>query len=431
MMSLLKKCFACILIFCSLVAMGQNAPAFRQFYFNPFSFNPAFAGIDGYTKVSLSYRKQWLGFSEAPTGTGFSVEYPTSNKISFGFNLVSSEIVALRSTTMQTTFAYRVPLAANHFIFFGLSGILGSNKLIINDSDYTNDPTILSAGHGNFYADANFGVAYEWSGLRAGFALPKLVNQKYFGALAKESSSLAQFRNQLYSVSYKLKASNFLIEPYALYRLSQDFQDWWEATTVLYYKEKVWLGGSYNSTQGLGFFLGIEIKEKFRFGYSYELPSVDKQFISTSSHELQLQIKLGKKRSYKWETKYGKPQEQPKGVEQTEIEPVVSAKELPDTITVGNDPVVVKGETSTPVQPILTKGFYIVANMSEDIEYAQRLRQRLIGLGNSGTQIALNPNDGLNYIYVFYSLDLEECNRTAKQLKRKEGTRSVWILRVD
>jgi hypothetical protein len=69
--------------------------------------------------------------------------------------------------------------------------------------------------------------------------------------------------------------------------------------------------------------------------------------------------------------------------------------------------------------------------MSEDIEYAQRLRQRLIGLGNSGTQIALNPNDGLNYIYVFYSLDLEECNRTAKQLKRKEGTRSVWILRVD
>jgi hypothetical protein len=33
----------------------------------------------------------------------------------------------------------------------------------------------------------------------------------------------------------------------------------------------------------------------------------------------------------------------------------VSAKELPDTITVGNDPVGVKGETSTPVQPILTK----------------------------------------------------------------------------
>ena len=86
---MLKKCFACTLIFCSMVAMGQNAPAFRQFYFNPFLFNPAFAGSDGYTKVSVLYRKQWLGFNDAPTGSGLSLEYPTLNKVSFGFNLFS------------------------------------------------------------------------------------------------------------------------------------------------------------------------------------------------------------------------------------------------------------------------------------------------------------------------------------------------------
>ena len=103
--------------------------------------------------------------------------------------------------------------------------------------------------------------------------------------------------NQLYSLSYKIEVSQglFYIEPYFLYRLARDNQNSWEAATLVYFKENLdW--SSYHSTQGIAFFLGMAIN-KFRFGYSYELPPPNGQFTSTSSHELQLNLRIGEQKT--------------------------------------------------------------------------------------------------------------------------------------
>jgi type IX secretion system PorP/SprF family membrane protein len=454
---MLKRLLVCSLFFAHLYVVGQNTPAFRQFYFNQYLFNPAFAGIDGYTKASILYRKQWQGFNNAPSAAGFTLEYPTKNKASFGINFLSHEIVALRTSSIQTTFAYRIPLSVNQFLFFGLSGGVGSTKLNISDADYSNDPTILAAADASFYAHANFGAVYQLAGLRVGFSLPKLINQNYFGSLANESSSYAQLRNQLYSLSYKIQAGSFSIEPYALYRLNQDFQDWWEAATILYFKEKVWIGGSYHNTQGAGFFLGADIKEKFRFGYSYELPPLDNKFINASSHEVHIQIRLGKKRVFKWAAKYSKPdegesiaitqtetepspdtliiqslpKEEPKEVvEEEKIEPIIEptqeVKVQEDTL-IETTPLV---KPKPPVQPTLATGLYLVAGSFRSIENARAHQQKLLKLGNKEVQFGLNKKNGLYYVYVFSSYDLEECKEAVKEYQLKEATREVWILRI-
>ena len=94
-----------------------------------------------------------------------------------------------------------------------------------------------------------------------------------------------------------MKVTEFIsIEPYVLYRLARDYQNTWEAACLIHFKEVVWTGASYHNTQGLAFFLGMSFNDKFRFGYSYELPPVDAQFISTSSHELQLSLRVGEKK---------------------------------------------------------------------------------------------------------------------------------------
>jgi hypothetical protein len=95
-------------------------------------------------------------------------------------------------------------------------------------------------------------------------------------------------------LSYKFEVSPNLVyvEPYFFYRLARDHQNSWEASTLIYFKDKLWTGASYHSTQGVAFFLGMAIN-KLRFGYSLELPPTDGQFSSTSSHELQLNLKIG------------------------------------------------------------------------------------------------------------------------------------------
>ncbi len=444
-----------IFSFFSLLAIGQNAPAFRQFYFNPYLFNPAYAGMNGYTEISLLYRQQWLGFNNVPAATGFTIEYPTHNRASFGMNFLSHEVVALHTTSTQATFAYRIPITARQFLFFGLSGVAGYNNLNINDADYSNDPTILNAASNTFYGDANVGVVYALGGLRVGFTLPKLLGQTYFSPRDLVNTRYAQLRNQLYSASYKIRAGNFSFEPYVLYRLNRDLQDWWEAATMVYFKEAIWLGGSYHSSQGLGFFLGMNIKEKLRFGYSYELPPVNREFIATSSHELHLKLRLGKKRVFKWAARFAEPEKVAEAILPQKKEPVPElnvepsaeevAKEKPVTVLPNDEERkeekepeknIVKQEVqpeikTTPLeQPTLAAGLYVIAGSFQNSDNAMTLQKRLSSLGYKDVKSGMNPINKLFYVYLFFSYDLEETRQAMQHYRQREATHEAWILRV-
>jgi hypothetical protein len=45
---------------------AQQLPIYSQYTFNKFLLNPATAGSDGYTTISLVAREQWLGFKGTP-----------------------------------------------------------------------------------------------------------------------------------------------------------------------------------------------------------------------------------------------------------------------------------------------------------------------------------------------------------------------------
>jgi len=440
----MKKLVLIIVVLWNSVALAQNAPAFRQFYFNPFLFNPAFAGVHDYSQVSILYRQQWAGFNDAPSAGGFTFQIPSSNRASFGFSVLSQEIVALQTSTAQATFAYRVPISANQFLFFGISGVAGINNLK-PDADYSNDPAILNAAASSFYTDANFGLIYALGNLRVGFALPKLLGQKYFSPQNLVNTRYAQLRNQLYSVSYKFHAGDFSIEPYAMYRITRDLQNWWEGAAVVYYKEKIWLGTSYHSTLGTGFFLGFDIMEKLRVSYSYELPPVNKEFSSMNSHEIQLQIRLGKKRNFKWANRF----------EEGKAEYPIAAKSVPpvaDTTVKQKAPAGVEDEKiidksgveilqgqpaetkrlspGLPKQEVLSSGFYVIAGSFGTLENALRYRKKLSDSGIADAHAGLNKINNVQYVYVFSSNDFYECLKVRNQYRLKEATKDVWILKV-
>jgi type IX secretion system PorP/SprF family membrane protein len=366
-------------------------------------------------------------------------------------NFMSQETVALRTTSSQATFAYRIPITSNQFLFFGLSGVVGYNNLNLNDADYSNDPAILNASSTKFYGDANFGLIYQLGNLRAGFALPKLFGQPFYSPSDLVNVSYSQFRNQLYSMSYKIFAGNFSFEPYALYRVNRDLQNWWEGAMLVYFKEKIWTGASYNNTQGLGFFLGMDFNEKFRFGYSYELPPVGTEFVSTSSHELHLKLRLGKKRDFKWAARFEKqnkaevanfeltpaivrdtikaaPLQTEKEIQPTVIEPVITKQaDIKEQVIAAEEN---KTPSRPPVQPVLAPGYYIIAASFNSTEYAQAFVKKLESAGVKSPHIGLNTANKMQYVYVYSSYDIAECRKVRDQLRLKQATKDVWILNI-
>ena len=59
-----------------LQAQTPGHRPYRQFYANPYLFNPAYVGINNQTELNLSYRQQWIGFKDAPVITGLNLQFP-------------------------------------------------------------------------------------------------------------------------------------------------------------------------------------------------------------------------------------------------------------------------------------------------------------------------------------------------------------------
>lgn len=298
-----KSSILIILILSGVItsAVAQRVkPTYRQFLFNPYLYNPAFVGINDQVELNLVYRKQWVSIDGAPVTTGINLQVPTSDRVMLGLNVVTDKQVLLRNTSMMGTFGYVVPIDHKQTLRFALSGGLGMNDLDLTEEELsTNDPAILNAANNNYYIDGNFGVVYTNGGFRLGFALTELFKSDPFNYEGFNEFSISNLKNRIYSMSYRFNLDRFervSMEPYVVYKRSSDeYQNAWEAATVIYFKDVLWTGASYHQHGGLGLLLGFNVADKFRFSYNYEFPPFKSDFPAMSTHELQLNMRFGKK----------------------------------------------------------------------------------------------------------------------------------------
>lgn len=283
------------LLLLPLVSSGQNSLDFRQFYFNPFLYNPAYAGYSGHSEFAIVHRQQWVNFEDSPVTSGFSFQDPNQKKISLGFNVSTQKSIALRTTSVGATVAYAIHLTSKQTLRLALSGGMGINDFDLEGRDYSNDPLILEAAQNSVFAESSFGILYSVGELAVGVALPTLINNQETGSGILRTHPQQQLLNQLYSVRYKFKVSSHVaIEPYFLYRLNRDQQNYWEAATLVHYKDKIWIGSSYQQYNGLAFYAGFTVNDKFRLGYDYEVPT--SKYATANSHEVQMSFRLRDKR---------------------------------------------------------------------------------------------------------------------------------------
>jgi type IX secretion system PorP/SprF family membrane protein len=457
-----KLWFSIALLVCFTSGYSQvPGPFLRQFNANGYIFNPAYVAINDQPEANIFYRKQWINFKDAPETTGFSLQYPTNGRVVLGMNFVSDTQVLLKNTTITGTFGYVLPISNNESIRFALSWGYGMNKLNLTAEELnTNDPAIVNAADNNSYMDGNFGIVYTYGGLRLGFALTEIFESDPFNAESFNEFKLTNLHNRLYSASYRFNVGvreEFALEPYALYRQSQDgLQNYWEIATMAYYKDRIWGGVSYNQNKGLGLMLGLNVMDKFRFAYSYEFPPFDMEMSGANSHELHLGFRFGDKRSrpviarnnsYKRtvaQNRRGirqKMREDQKAAErvamadepvevETRQEPVQVAEYSHPLTQTESAPVTVEealGRTGTPPRTeVLEEGFYVVVGAFSVKAYAYRFAREIKAKGYT-TTTALNPGKNLYYVYIFSSYNLEEAQKVRNEYKARNLFSDAWV----
>jgi type IX secretion system PorP/SprF family membrane protein len=289
-----------ILFFATLRVQGQQDPLFTHYMFNNMYLTPAFAGVDGVTRLTAVHRSQWLGYQPSFGGGGA----PTSQLVSFntpiyklrsGFGTyIMNDISGPQNNLeVQGMYAYHLGIKENKLSFGIKAGIYSQS---INGTYYRfvdqGDPIIISGKESQIRPDLGFGVFYRSEKYYGGIGFNHLLESEFdFG----QDSSRAALENHVnitggyfYEVSFDLMLQFASWVKTDLNKTSVDL------SAIGYYKNTMWGGLSFRQSESVSILLGYSLlKDKsLRLGYSLDYIVKDQDAKQPTSHEFMLSYEL-------------------------------------------------------------------------------------------------------------------------------------------
>lgn len=274
----------------TLSVTGQQLPQISLFPDNSYVLNPGIAGSNPWFEVKGMNRTQWTGITDAPRTFTLSVQGPLKNPhMGVGGYLFTDNAGPTRRTGIQLSYAWHVFLNDKVKLGLGLSGgvlqfaIDGSKIKLAQDGD----PALLGQLQSQTVFDATFGAYLHSENWYVGFSLPQLL-QNEISVFDSQKQELNKIEDHYYAMAgYKYAINDDLkVEPSVLLKYVNPVPLKWEANLRLWYKNMVWLGGSYRSADAVVAMAGYQFKESINLAYAYDITTSGLKNYSSGTHEI-------------------------------------------------------------------------------------------------------------------------------------------------
>jgi type IX secretion system PorP/SprF family membrane protein len=316
-----------IILVLAVKSWSQQSPVYSQYTFNKFLINPAAAGSEGYTTISLVAREQWVGFKGTPKTHSLSIDSrllrnsfiskntsvrkkkrlnSRSGRVGWAAYVFNDHTGPLDRTGAEGTYSYHLRLQ-NSQLSFGLSGMfyqfkLNKDKVVLFDEQF--DPLVQGIKGTLYIPDANFGVYYSTREYYGGLSIKQIFQSSIqFGDKGSSEYRFKRHYNLFAGYIYGIN-DNFTIEPSFLFKIPTSSKPQFELNTKLYYKENYYAGLTYRTGSTMAFFFGIYI-DKYYFGYAFDYNFNKLMNQTFGTHEFMAAVKFGDSaRRYKWLNTY-------------------------------------------------------------------------------------------------------------------------------
>lgn len=291
---------ALLAIACSVKA--QQDPQFSQNRLNHMTVNPAFAGEEGRWMVSGIYRNQWQKMDGAPETYAFNVDTPLKIRSvngGIGLNMMSDKL------GMQTNLFLMLNYSYKHRLNFGVLSVgikaglvnakIEGEYYIPGGDRYTrpeDDPALggSSAHVSKMMFDAGVGMFLSGRRYYAGVSLSHVTKPKM------TIGQIGEFffaPHMYFSGGYTFELSPvFDLQPSAF--IQTDFvSSQYTMNASAIYKKRYWGGLSYRYEESVIFMGGLELKDGFMIGYSYDWNVSGVGKYTGGSHEVTLSYSFG------------------------------------------------------------------------------------------------------------------------------------------
>ena len=272
---------------------AQINPLGAQYFQNQYLANPAMAGYQSGMRLNLGYRNQWDNIPGSPKNISVTGDYGTE-KVGVGINFFKDEAGLLNRSRIQASYAYHLPLNDDsqklHFgISLGIQTERLNNQAIVGSP---NDQAAISFNDQESILDGDFGMAYTSSNLSVMGSISNLKRQ-----LKIEDQQSADFGTFFTSIGYKIKLTDWQVEPKVAYRGVRNFQNILDVgAEIRTASDQLGFMSMYHSNKSMSFGLSYHQKKDWQLFLLYNNPTQELKSYATGTFEVGLQLNLIKKK---------------------------------------------------------------------------------------------------------------------------------------
>lgn len=299
---MLRKCLYIIPLIFALLGSGEHCtaqilPVNNQYFVNPYSLSPAFAGYNNKSELFTGFRKQWAGMTGAPTTSLASLTVPMRSNVWLGGMIMSDQSSIFNNFYMHASYTYKLRLAEKHILRFGIWATILQNSINLRNINIAdqNDPLLENKEQlVNTGVNAGVGFLYQNGKFIFGITLPNLFVNRSTYTLGSETNPMLIERNLImYGLYLHPLNENWKLKSSIVLRSTKSTPNSVDILALGEYKNILWCGIFYRSGTILGGTVGGYIIDNITLNYSYEFSNNGFTQYTSGTHEFTIGFDLG------------------------------------------------------------------------------------------------------------------------------------------
>lgn len=285
-----------LFIFGCTSVKAQTTPAFRQYRFNALVLNPAQAGANDFSDVSVMGTQYWVGMPGAPQTGTISGNFKVFDNFGVGAAVIADQTGPVHSTNVDLMGAYHLKLGQKWKLSAGLKLSAINHSVVTSElATYTgNDPDMMENLSTGLSYNAGFGFLAYSKNLFIGASLPRVASLRFdrmdMSTFVDDKGGYLIYGGGIFNVNEQIE-----LRPSLLGLVGYGGPAVIDLNVVSTIKNLIDVGLTYQWKGNVGVILGINMKDKFFVGYSYSYPVNNMNRVSIQSHEIALRLKFNKK----------------------------------------------------------------------------------------------------------------------------------------